>query len=48
MKIYKESASDFIVKDKIKVTKLVFTGLTFVRFKVISMVKNDVGYLATI
>lgn len=48
MKIYKESTSDYIVKDKIKVNKLVFTGLTFVRFKVISMAKRDVGYVATI
>lgn len=48
MKIYKESTSDYIVKDKIKVNKLVFTGLTFVRFKVISMTKRDVGYVATI
>ena len=48
MKIYKESSSDYIIKDKIKVSKLVFTGLTFVRFKVISMTKRDVGYAATV
>lgn len=36
------------MKDKIKVNKLIFTGLTFVRFKVLSMVRKDVGYLATI
>ena len=48
MKIYRESVSDYVIKDKIKVNKLVLMGLTFVRFKVVSMVKKDVGYLATV
>ena len=48
MKIYRESVSDFLVKDRIKVNKLLLIGLTFARFKVISVVKKDVGYLATI
>lgn len=48
MKIYRETVSDFVIKDKIKVNKMILMGLTFVRFKVISMTKKDVGYLATI
>jgi len=48
MKIQKQSMSDFMMNDKVRVTKMNVIGITFARFKVLSLVKRDIYYIANV
>ena len=40
--------SDFMMNDKVRVTKMNVIGITFARFKVLSLVKRDIYYIANV
>lgn len=48
MRIHKQSFSDFMMNDKVRVTKMNVVGITFARFRVLSAVKRDIYYLADV
>lgn len=48
MKIHKESFSDYMVNDKIRMSRLTVVGITFARFRVLSAVKKEGHFLANI
>lgn len=48
MKIHKQSLSEYVINDKVRVTKINVLGITFVRFRVLSVVKKDTYYLGNI
>jgi hypothetical protein len=48
MKIHKQSVSDYLINDKIRMSKLNVVGITFARFRLQSVTKKDGYYLANI
>jgi hypothetical protein len=48
MKIHKESFSDYMVNDKIRMSRITVVGITFARFKILTAVKKDGHFLANV